>query len=138
MCVSDKCDTTVPPEGDGACCYEDGGCSEGSAVQCEAFGGSFSKGKNCTQVNCSTTESGWACCTGVVCAEVNQTECDGDYFEGLYCKEVKCSEKPEKGACCLPFGACMESFATVCADLDGTFNEGKLCKAVTCNSKEGK
>jgi hypothetical protein len=136
-CASDTCKTTVPPEGDGACCYEDGGCSEGNAGECEAFGGNFSDAKSCTQVNCSKTDSGWACCTGVVCAEVDASGCAGDYFEGLYCGEVKCSEKPKSGACCLPFGACMDTFTSICESLGGTFNEGKSCTNVTCSTKEG-
>jgi len=101
----------------GACCHDDGLCTEvTSGVECIAEGGVYQgDGSICGEPPCPVF--GACChqdgtCTNELIADCQQT---GDSFQGggILCsnQSVNCPQPPGPGACCYPSGACMEGLS---------------------------
>lgn len=136
-------------DGIGACCAQDGTCSEISEASCLAAEGLYhGDGTVCAPpttigIDCSVG----ACClpTGTCTDGVTFEECTGctsencGGFQGVYlgngtvCAQQMCPD-PLPGACCLPDGSCVDGviFAE-CLLLEGSFQgETSLCDFAGC------
>ncbi|MBT8485284.1 MAG: hypothetical protein KJO43_06875 [Phycisphaerae bacterium] len=122
----------------GACCFEDGSCTDTTATGCSSLGGDFQgEGTTCARIECPLLG---ACCLALGrCLETTPALCEavgGEFFGlGFPCASAKCVDL-EFGICC--FGSeCVETSLASC-DADagvyvgsGVSCDGKICFTIT-------
>ena len=133
----------------GACCYEDGSCTDGmTAADCASSGGDYGgDGTNCA--NADTDQNGvddfcddivtlGACCYGdpaaPICVNTTQTICEaaggqyaGTWYAGQDCATFICPITV--GACCYDDGSCTNGItAPACTGSGGDYaGNGTVC-----------
>ena len=126
-----------PSVASGACCMEDGSCSEILQTLCLSGGGVFQGDATlCAQVSCPQPLLGACCLLGGGCSELTQSDCVGveGVFQGVdsTCVQASCPSVVT-GACCLSEGGCANYSQVVCDGISGVFQgEGTDCSGVTC------
>ncbi|MCK4657977.1 MAG: hypothetical protein KAV82_00510 [Phycisphaerae bacterium] len=123
---------------EGACCHDDGTCTEGDPDGCFAFGGTYlGDGTNCAAVDCLG-----ACCfwTGG-CYVFSPDDCataEGT-LQGLGtdCGELTCPPSG-LGACCHPDESCTVETPADCSAAGGIHRGvGMSCEAADCTTPVG-
>ncbi|MCH2137686.1 MAG: dockerin type I domain-containing protein [Phycisphaerales bacterium] len=108
---------TIP----GACCDDDGLCSQGTLADCLDSGGIFAGADTiCADVDCMQYTG--ACCIGSTCHQISEQACTnqaGLYAgDGSLCSDFDCSDF--LGACCV-FEDCFVGSEADCDALGGFF-----------------
>ena len=125
--------------GSGACCLDDGTCTEATQAECSALGGAYQgDDTSCALVNCPVPE-GACCLSNNNCLILDEASCDllsGTWQgAGTDCNGPLCP----RGAACLPDGSCVENVTQLEADLlGGTFlGVGTTCADANCPQPRG-
>jgi sugar lactone lactonase YvrE len=148
-----------PPPPDGACCFPDGSCTEGSEDDCATGGGTYQgHHSTCAGVGCAPVPTGACCFPDASCVEQSELDClSGAYADGsctletsadcvaaagtyvgndVTCAAADCPQP--SGACCFPDSSCSVLAADACNIAGGVFQgEGVTCAAANCPFLDG-
>ncbi len=121
------------PAAEGACCFGDGACLQGTELECNATGGTYLGDYS----DCAETECDGACCfTNGFCLDLNQDTCqsipDGAFQgHGTRCAGTECPFR--EGACCHTDETCTEGSESDCLAGGGTYEgDGTDCGSSDC------
>jgi hypothetical protein len=124
----------------GACCLEDGTCSDVSEGECAAIGGVFQgNGVPCAIVDCEA-KLGACCLSNDTCQMLSFEACGeaGGNFRGygVKCETANCPSVI--GACCLGDGSCVEVSESECTASGGTYRGDTVpCALAHCAPPTG-
>ncbi|MFH0982071.1 MAG: putative Ig domain-containing protein [Planctomycetota bacterium] len=119
---------------EGACCFANGSCTDGTPTQCSIAGGSYlGEGTSCATEDCL----GACCFPSGFCLDLTQNDCSGIpgtfHGYGTACATTDCTPPPPDGACCHPDESCTEGTATTCAAAGGTYQgDDTTCAGSDC------
>ncbi|MCP4593007.1 MAG: matrixin family metalloprotease [bacterium] len=119
---------------EGACCFTDGSCVDGTLVECDTAAGSYlGHGTSCALDVCV----GACCFDNGFCLDLSQLDCAGapnTSFEGYgtECASTDCTPEPQ-GACCHPDESCTEGIAADCSSAGGVYQgDDTTCAGSDC------
>ncbi len=119
----------------GACCIDDGSCSEQSSSDCAAAGGDYNGDNSaCSDADCPQPA---ACCVGTDCSMLLDADCataGGTGYPGQDCSTVDCSITT--GACCMDAQTCLDGMTPGdCTAFGGDFmGLGSDCATTECGT----
>jgi len=124
----------------GACCFDDGSCTDGMREpDCIAASGEW-QGKNTTCATADCPQPAGACCISTTnCVNTDEDSCNG--FGGTFlgvgtvCGENTCATPT--GACCLSDGSCIDGLTqTQCENAGATYQgDGSDCAGTVCGGE---
>jgi hypothetical protein len=122
------------PSAEGACCFGDGMCTEGTALECADAGGTYMGNES----DCEETDCEGACCfTNGFCLDLSEDNClsiPESAFEGYgtRCAGTDCPLR--EGACCHADESCSEGSEGDCLSGGGTYQgDGTSCATADCS-----
>ncbi|MCP3902302.1 MAG: S8 family serine peptidase, partial [Planctomycetes bacterium] len=130
--------TCSGPPIEGACCFDDGSCSFGTAGDCSSAGGTYQGDDvTCAAANCE--QPGACCFDDGSCTFGFAADCaaGGGTYQGdnVTCAAANC-EQP--GACCHDDGSCTYGFVADCVAAGGTYQGDNIdCAAADCEQPGG-
>ncbi|MHC5028861.1 MAG: DUF1349 domain-containing protein, partial [Planctomycetota bacterium] len=131
-CASVDCSGVTPA---GACCFDDGTCTEGFQADCEAADGTY-QGDNTDCASAGCPQPNEACCfADGTCLDLSTVTCEeqggASQGPGSDCASITC---PLLGACCLGDGTCVDAQTlNDCESAGGTYQgDGTDCASTIC------